>query len=134
MSDDIRAPKMTRLKRSRPWLSVPRGWARLGGWSVDRTLIRSGSYGMRDGANTPTSRNNSEMAPPAIPMRRRRAKVRRGVRPRAANATCGCPLTVSYLGVEDAIQQIHQQVYQDKGRGEQQKDVLNQRNVTLPDG
>ena len=48
-----RVATITRLNTSRPRLSVPKGWAQLGGLRVFEAAVAKGSYGARNSPNRP---------------------------------------------------------------------------------
>src|SRR5262249_24011678 len=56
---------MTRVRMSRPNSSVPKGWARLGGWKRRRIWSLTGSSGASTGAATATSAKPTMMTSPS---------------------------------------------------------------------
>src|SRR4051812_37891827 len=82
-SSETRAPKISRLRTSRPRSSVPRMWSRdppanHGGCRLLARSGVSGSYGASSPENTPQITNTTRMAPEKYGQRASRRRLRRG--------------------------------------------------------
>src|SRR5216684_1285447 len=138
-TSETRVPQITRESTSRPTLSVPRRWARLG---LARTLPRSclkGSWGDTMGASTATMSAASITTTPRG-ARRVRAACRSTTHRRsrtgtevAAHTMTGAGSAISDPRIDPAIEEIHEQVAQDEADGDEQDHPLHQRVVPRED-
>src|SRR2546423_12633739 len=107
-SRDTRVPHTTRERTSRPTLSVPSGCARLGRASVWSRSCFSGSYGASAGAAmAPTSASSRTMPP------------------NAASFSSAVPDP----RVDEAVEEINQQVGRDEAERDEHHNTLHERVV-----
>src|SRR5579884_2205960 len=116
---EMRAPAMTRLRRSRPRSSVPKGCAADGGRSLSSGAIRRGSNGAAARpATARTSRNVTMVAPIQA------AGMRTSARSESATKLVparGPATSVADARVEDSIQHVHGEVDDDVDHGQQKR-------------
>src|SRR5262245_32708031 len=129
-TSETRVPQIMRASTSRPTLSVPRRWARLGAARVwPRSCLR-GSYGEIAGAKTATASAASRTATPngasRAPAARRSARHRGEVASAAAGARAGAPSARPDPGVDPAIEEIHREIRQDEAHRDRQHHALDE--------
>src|SRR4030095_8734241 len=113
---EIRAPKRSRLRRSRPNSSVPRGWpaVRMGA-SRRAVSMASGSRGASHGASTASTAMMTTRPSP-----KRAALLRRNIRTTSV---------IADARIEDGVEEIHGEIDQHEGGGDEKHPALYQRIV-----
>src|SRR5947208_16525379 len=125
MPSETRTPKTMRDKRSRPNRSVPNGWRGLGPWNTWAASIAVGENGATSAAKSPTTTMRRSAAHAATKSGLR-ASERGGAAPVPGSAA---PET----GIENRIEEIHDEVQDHEGGREQQNHALDHGVVTLED-
>src|SRR2546430_4184467 len=125
MPSETRTPKTTRDKRSRPNRSVPNGWRGLGPWNTWAASIAVGENGASRPAKSPTA-TTTRRATHAPAKSGPRASERFG-----AAAVPGS--AAAETGIEDRIEEIHDEVQHHERGGEEENHALHHRIVALED-
>src|SRR2546430_2657088 len=125
MPSETRTPKTMRDRRSRPNRSVPKGWRGLGPWNTWAASIAVGENGATSAAKSPTATMRRSAAHAAMKSGLR-ASERVGAAPVRGSAA-------SEAGIENRIEEIHDEVQDHEGGREQQNHPLDHGVVTLED-
>src|SRR3989449_1072464 len=116
MPSETRTPKTMRDRRSRPNRSVPKGWRGLGPWNTWAASIAVGENGATSAAKSPTATMRRSAAHAATKSGLR-ASERVGAAPVRGSAA-------SEAGIENRIEEIHDEVQDHEGGREQQNHPL----------
>src|SRR5712691_13498 len=113
---DVRAPAITRASTSRPYWSVPKGWAADGDCKRAAIDMASGSAGVQITLTAATVISASVSRTPSV------------------NVTCqGLRLVIPDARIEREIRQVHQEVDGDDGGGDDDGHTLHHRQVARGD-
>src|SRR6266446_1924343 len=115
---DVRAPAITRARTSRPYWSVPKGWALDGACRRATIDMASGSVGVHARLTTATVISASVSSTPSV------------------KVTCrqGRRLLMAETRIERAVRQVHQEVDRDDAGRDEERDALHHRQVARGDG
>src|SRR3989441_8223845 len=114
MPSETRTPKTMRDRRSRPNRSVPKGWRGLGPWNTWAASIAVGENGATSAAKSPTATMRRSAAHAAMKSGLR-ASERVGAAPVRGSAA-------SEAGIENRIEEIHDEVQDHEGGREQRSE------------
>src|SRR5262245_16284596 len=137
---DTRVPQITRDSTSRPTLSVPSRCARLGFARAWPRSCLSGSWGDSTGARSAAAIANTITAAPKGASRARAARfstTHRLAVPRddaAGPASAGARSAIPDSRIDEAIEQVHDEVRGDEAHRDQQHHALDQRIVARKHG
>src|SRR5713226_9525108 len=120
-----RAPVITRLSTSRPYWSVPKGWAVLGGESASSRFIFTGSMRVTAEPATASATTSARMAAPSTTAVRRESRRTAAVMPRRPGGGCGD---------QSRSTRRPQQVDEDVAERADEDDTLDERVVLIEDG
>src|SRR5215470_8411463 len=137
---EMRLPWSTRLQMSRPNSSVPRMWMALGGLSREAGDSRVGLYEESTPARSAAAMKTSRMSAPATTLRL--ASRRRSQRGRVDGATADAAGTrtstvasvIADARVDERVEQIHAQVDEDVGGGDDEHHPLHHGIVAAENG
>src|SRR6516162_2220573 len=134
MRRSMAAPYSTRVKTSRPKLSVPKGCARLGACRIASKFWALGSPDESAGANSAAAASARSILPPMT-----RPDASRGLTGNDATARCARVLMAGRLPhaharIQERIDQVRGEVDQDRGQGEGQGECLDDHVVAGENG